>query len=326
MWNQSIKEAYSQNGKAYVFSEVLNQPGLGVFWNKRLFQEAGLDPDLLYDLQATGEWTWEKYRELARKLTRDDNNDSITDIYGVCGWQREIVKAAVFSNGSDYVRFNPETGRYENNQKSDEVLAAIKLAVEMYNEGLIAPKPKEDGTDEIKFFIDTFTSGKAAMCPAEWYREADFKNMTDDWGYAFFPIGPGPNAKYQTMYLSNGRVIPANIDPERADDVAFAYTLWVSAVPGYEDDSPLSDYYSKARDTRAVEETIKRMIEGEGTCSLLYNVPGLSFQYGAYEQDGGLGNLSPIEIADAASALFDAKIAEFYADLDAEEGEGESAE
>jgi ABC-type glycerol-3-phosphate transport system substrate-binding protein len=319
LWNQSVSKAYSQNGKVYVFSEEMDSPGLGVFWNKRLFQEAGLDPDLIYDLQASGEWTWDKFLELARKLTRDDNNDGITDIYGVCGWQREIVKAGVFSNGSDYVRYNPDTGRYENNQKSDEVLASIKFAVDMFEEGLIAPKPLEEGSDEIKFFIDAFTTGKGAMCPAEWYRNSDFAAMTDDWGFAFFPKGPAKTGKYQTMYLSGGRVMSSAIDPQRADDAAFAYTLWISPVPGYEDDDPLTDYYSKARDTRAVEETIKRMIEGEGTHSLLYNVPGLSFQYGAYEQSGGLGNISPIEIADAASALFDAKIAEFY-------GEGEGAE
>lgn len=312
LWNQSVKEAYTQNGNVYVFSEEQDNPGLGVYWNKRLFEEAGLNPDLIYDLQASGEWTWEKFKELARTLTRDDNNDGVTDVYGCGGWQREIVKAAVFSNGADYLKFDPDTGRYENNQKADDVLAAIQLAVDMFDEGLIAPKPLEEGSDEIKFFIDTFKSGKAAMCPAEWYRNADFKDMVDDWGFAFFPKGPGANAKYQTMYLAGGRVIPAGMDAQRADDVAFAYTLWVSDVPGYEEDDPLADYYTLARDTRAVEETIKPMLEGAGTQSLLYMVPGLSFQHGANEADGGLGNLSAIEIADAATAIFESTINDFY--------------
>jgi hypothetical protein len=42
-------------------------------------------------------------------------------------------------------------------------------------------------------------------------------------------------------------------------------------------------------------------------------VPGLSFKHGANEDGGGLGNISAIEIADAASALYDATIADFYA-------------
>lgn len=314
MWNQAVRESYTQNGKVYAFSEVKELLGLGLYWNKRIFEEAGLDPDLPYDLQKNGEWTWEKYKDLARKLTQDLDNDGQTDIYGVCGWQREIVKAAVFSNGGDYVRFNPETGRYENNQKSDEVLAAIQLAVDMFNEGLIAPKPL-DGTDEISFFIDTFKAGKAAMCPAEWYRHTDFADMPDDWGFVFFPKGPGPNAKLQTMYLTNPRVMPVTLDPQRADDVAFAYSKWVGTVPGYEDEEKdLSYYYASVRDARAVEETIIPMLEGNGVFSLVYMIPGLSFRHGAAEDDGGLANKSAIEIADAASAIYENIINDFYND------------
>ena len=311
MWSQSIKEAYTINGKTFAFSEEKDNPGLGVFWNKRLFEEAGLSADLLYDLQASGEWTWDKFHELAKQLTVDKNNDGVTDIYGITGWQREIVKAAVFSNGADYVKFNETTGRYENNQKHDDVLAAINLAVNLYEEGLILPPPEGAA---YTYFIDAFKTGQAAICPAEWYRNTDFGSMEDDWGFVFFPKGTGPKAKMQTMFLSNVRVMPAVLDAQRADDVAFAYTKWVSPVPGYEDDSPLTDYYDKARDTRAVDETIKSMLEGQGVRSLVYMIPGLSFKHGANEDNGGLGNISAIEIADAASALYDSTINDFYAD------------
>lgn len=312
MWNQAMRDSYEQNGKTYAFSEENNLLGLGLFWNKRLFEEEGLDPDYLYDLQASGEWTWEKMKELARRLTKDTNNDGQIDVYGVTGWQRELVKAAVFSNGADYVRFNEETGRYENNQKSDDVLAAIQFVVDMFNEGLIAPPP-EDGN--YLAFIDTFTTGQAAMCPAEWYRHTDFADMQDDWGFVFHPKGPGPNAKLQTMYLTNARVMPANIDPHRADDVAFAYSKWVGEIPGYEDEErDLTYYYASVRDPRAVEETIVPMLDGSGVFSLVYMIPKLSFKHGANEDDGGLGDISAIEIADAASANYDSLINDFYQD------------
>ena len=54
------------------------------------------------------------------------------------------------------------------------------------------------------------------MCPAEWYRHTDFADMVDDWGFVFFPKGPGPNAKMQTMYLTNPRVMPL---------------IWIPTVP-----------------------------------------------------------------------------------------------
>lgn len=312
MWNQAVKESYAQNGKVYGFTEENDLLGLGVFWNKRIFEEAGLDPDLLYDLQASGDWTWDKMKELAIQLTEDKNNDGQTDVYGICGWQREIVKAAVFSNGTDYVRFNSDTGRYENNQKSDDVLAAIQFAVDMFNEGLIA----YEGEDaHFTAFLDTFKTGKGAMCPAEWYRHTDFADMEDDWGFVFFPKGPGANAKMQTMYLTNPRVMPADVDAERADDVAFAYTKWYGDVPGYEEEErDLSYYYASVRDARAVEETIVPMLDGNGVFSLVYMIPGLSFKHGANEEGGGLGEMSAIEIADAASANYEALINDFYLD------------
>ncbi|MDF2484627.1 MAG: hypothetical protein K0R46_795, partial [Herbinix sp.] len=114
-WNSGIRDSYTIGGATYAFSEEKDAPGLGVFWNKRLFEEAGLDPDLLYDLQKNGEWTWDKLHELAKQLTIDSNSDGVTDTYGISTWQREIVKAAVFSNGADYVRYNEQTGKYENN-------------------------------------------------------------------------------------------------------------------------------------------------------------------------------------------------------------------
>ncbi|NLO10666.1 MAG: extracellular solute-binding protein [Clostridiales bacterium] len=308
-WNKGISEAYSQNGKVYAFSEEGYVAGLGVFWNKRIFEEAGLESDLLYDLQAKGEWTWDKFAELAKLLTKDNNNDGVTDIYGIATWQREIVKAAVFSNGSDYVRFNEDTGRYENNQMHDDVLAAIELAVDLYKAGTIAPQP--EGA-VYTYFVDTFATSQAAMCPAEWYRNTSFQNMEDDWGFVFFPVGPGPNAKMQTMFYSNPRVMPANLNPGRADDVAFAYSAWVSDVPGYEEDDSLVEYYSVTRDARVVDETIRPMLDGQGKYSLLYMVQGLSFRHGANEDNGGLGELSAIEIAEAASAIYESIINDFY--------------
>ncbi len=197
-WNSSIRDSYTQEGVTYAFSEEKDTPGLGVFWNKRLFEEAGLDADLLYDLQKNGEWTWDKFHELAKQLTKDTNSDGVNDTYGISTWQREIVKAAVFSNGTDYVRFNEETGRYENNQLSDDYLAAVQLGVDLYAEGLIMPQP--EGA-EYTFFVDAFATGQAAMCSTEWYRHTSFQEMEDDWGFVFFPVGPSANAKMQTMYV-----------------------------------------------------------------------------------------------------------------------------
>lgn len=312
IWNAPVTEFMTVGGKAYGFSEDQQTPGLGVFFNKRLFEEAGLEPDLLYDLQKSGEWNWAKFEEIASTLTRDTNADGITDVYGVGCWQVEVVKAAVFSNGSDYVRLNETTGRYENNQNSDEYLAGVEFAVNLFNKGYIMPDPEGAA---FTWFEGAFVGGQTAMMVTEWYRNSALQNMEDDWGYVFFPVGPSEVAKMQTMYTGNVRIMPSTLDAERADAVAFAYSKWVGTIPGYEDEeTDYSYYYTVTRDTRSVEETIIPMVEGQGIRSLLYQVPGLSFKYGSNMDGGGLGAISAIEISEAASAQFDALIADFYAD------------
>lgn len=312
MWNQPVIEYMTQNGKVYGFTEEKNSPGLGIFWNKRLFEEAGLDPDLLYDLQKNGEWTWSKFEELANKLTKDRDSDGITDVYGITCWSVEFSKAAVFSNGSDYVRFNEETKRYENNQMSDDYLEAIKFGVDLFNKGYMQAPP--EGAQH-KWWVGEFASGNAAMMVGEWYEHPSIVDMEDDYGYCFFPKGPGPNAKMQTLFVGNVRVVPSTLDAQRADDVLFAYKLWVSSPPGYEDmEEDYSYYYTKVRDSRAVEETIVPMIKGQGMRSMVYSVPNLSFKWGGNMDGGGYESISAIEIAQEASAQYDAIINDFYED------------
>lgn len=54
-----------------------------IAWNKDMFKEAGLPS--LYDLIESGEWTWEKMREIAAALVADTDGDGQIDRYGVGG-------------------------------------------------------------------------------------------------------------------------------------------------------------------------------------------------------------------------------------------------
>ena len=151
------------------------------------------------------------------------------------------------------------------------------------------------------------------MCVTEWYRNSQFQNMKDDWGFVFFPIGPGKNAKMQTLFSGNVRIIPSCLNAEKADDIAYAYSKWVGTVPGYENEiRDLTNYYSLVRDTRAVDETIVPMLNGQGVQSLLYMIPGLSYKYAANEDNGGLGADSADKISKDASAKFNRIINKFY--------------
>lgn len=84
------------------------EPRAGIFYNKRMFEEAGIDPEEPYNLQASGEWTWAKFEEYCAKLTKDTNNDGQTDIYAMASFSKDYLKLCAASNGAQFVTRNAE--------------------------------------------------------------------------------------------------------------------------------------------------------------------------------------------------------------------------
>ena len=79
-WRSDVVDAGFYKGKNYTF--LLKDPEIryGIFWNKTLFDKYGL-PNL-YDLYKNGEWTWDKFKEIAIQGNQDTDSDGNIDIYG----------------------------------------------------------------------------------------------------------------------------------------------------------------------------------------------------------------------------------------------------
>ncbi len=80
-----FKESRSIHGQCYAlpmsFGDYISVHV--VAWNKDMFEREGLPS--LYDLVESGEWTWEKMREIAAALTADTDGDGQIDRFGVGG-------------------------------------------------------------------------------------------------------------------------------------------------------------------------------------------------------------------------------------------------
>ncbi len=255
-WNESVKNLMTKGNYIYGMSPEANVPGGGLVWNKRLFEEAGVDPHLTYDLQATGEWTWDMFRDVCAALTRDENGDGITDVYALTGDGAEIVRCLVASTGEDFFT-KDEEGNLYNNMASDSVLAAMEFAVELYEAGYVMPQPEGSNWD---YYVTAFQEGKAAMTFAEEYRcepnreYGDF--MEDEVGFAL-PPKPDYGASYHSYVNNNIYVIPSCYDAEMASRIAFAFNLYTTPTPGYDDpDDWIERYYAHFGEERAVDETI----------------------------------------------------------------------
>lgn len=280
-WNKTVIDMYTMDGNTYGMANGRMEPRLGIFWNKRLFEEAGIDPELPYELQKNNEWTWAALEDLAKKLTRDTNNDGVMDVYGISSFSKDFFRGCVFSNNAKFIGY--ENGKFYNATNEPNFLEALEWGRSLYDKGYHMPQPEGSNWD---WFIQTFIEGKVAMQCAEEYKVNTWKDMEDDWGFVIFP--KGPKGEMMTVFTENAVVMPVNLEKEKAENVAFAYNIYTNVTPGYEDEDWKTYYYTVFRDTRSVDETLPLFYEpGHGTISYLALIAGIDYGDVTYDLDAG---------------------------------------
>lgn len=253
-WNTIVKDLTTKGESVYAMRPEAAEARKGVFFNKRLLAEAGVDPESIYDMQANGTWTWEAFEELLAKLHRDTDNDGIVDKYAMMSFSSHLLPAAVVSNGVGFVMVD-ENGKYYNAAETDPFLEAMNWAMELVKK---YEMPAPEGA-EWNYFESAFINGEVAIQVHEEYFSGSLANMEDDYGFVMFPKGPQADG-YLWAPTDNVWVIPACYDADRAWKIAFAFNLFTNPTPGYtETDDWKNGFYSKYRDDRAVDETIAMM-------------------------------------------------------------------
>lgn len=303
-WNMSVINQLTYDDSIYGMATGKPEPRLGVFWNKRLFEEAGLDPNLPYDLQKSGEWTWEKFEELCKTLTIDNNNDGTIDSYALASFSVDFFRGAVTSNNARFIG-RDDKGKFYNATSESNFLEALQWAVGLIEKGYEMPTPADANWD---WFVSAFHDAKVAMTFAEQYKTGTWDDMEDDYGFVLPPKGPKSD-NYMVYFSDNIAIIPSCFDKETAEKIAFAYNLWTNPTPGYEDEEEgwKDYYYTRFRDERAVDETLAMMYESATVNNdYLLNVYGTSFGDIAYDVYA-LGS-TPAEKIEAVSGTWQALI------------------
>ncbi|ONI46387.1 hypothetical protein AN641_01590 [Candidatus Epulonipiscioides gigas] len=215
-WSETAIEYMTKDSGVYGIAKD-PRPAVGIFFNKRVFEEAGLDPDLLYDLQASGEWTWDKFVEISEHVARDTNNDGINDIYAI-PYIGNIFEYAVMSNNGNYVA-KDKNGMLYNDIMSPESFEAIQWTADYLAQDYELLTTKNMGHTQ------SFMDGQVAMLMAQESTCVSLsKNMTDDYGYVFFPKGPKAE-QYMTTVNSPVWMIPSSYSKKEAENITFALDI-----------------------------------------------------------------------------------------------------
>jgi maltose-binding protein MalE len=271
-----LHEQYSKGSSIYAMFAGYSEARTGVYFNKRLLTDAGIDPESIYDMQADGTWTWDKFEELMSKVQQDKDNDGTIDVYGLTLNEGNMTTAAIFSNNGSYIG-KDASGKYTYNLESPETLEALEWTVKIFST-YDAEVANPEGA-EWDYYKEQFLNGQAAFMVEDEYAGCPgnfLEDMQDEVGFVMFPKGPKAT-DYVNVWSNNPAAIPGCYDADKAWKLAFAWNLWTNAPSAeYED---YNGYLSTARngifDERAVDETITMMTE-KGTIAFHGMIPNLS--------------------------------------------------
>jgi len=303
-WNGSTLKFMTKGGKVYGVATGNSEPRQCLYFNKRVLEEAGIDWETIYDMQAEGTWTWEAFEGMLKMINKDTDNDGILDIYGMTGNNSDFYMMGVVSNGGEFFRFN-EAGELEIAVNSDEALAGLTWAKEVWAN--YAYQQPADGSWD--YFKEAWKQGFCGFYMYQTYGgfndNSEMADMADEWGCVAFPIGP-QGTTYVNITSDNVTVIPNIYDAETVAALTLIYDLWSNATPGYDDEFAWIGNKYNFTDDRAVDETYAMLREPE------HCVSNATLYIGSVNDVLGspllwsLGSSTPQELVEAATPAWQA--------------------
>ena len=266
-WHQGVNEMFSLGDKTYGMRYNEGIGGRGVYFNKRILKDAGIEPDDLYKWQAAGEWTWEKFEEVCAKVQQDNDNDGVPDVYGMACRDTIWYEIIVHTNNGNFIDMD-ENGNLVNALETSETMEALNWALDIWTKyDAHLSYPSDANWD---YFLTAYKEGKGCFYPGELWRASELtSSMDDELGFVCFPKGPKAD-DYVNPVADDPCVIPACYDAEKAWKIAFAYVLWTEPVPEFEDYATWKvSGYNDFDDTESVDDTVSFLMSHPKTT---YNV------------------------------------------------------
>lgn len=306
-WNKACIDAMKIGGGLYGFAAG-TEPRTGVFFNKAIFKQLGVDPELPYNLQAEGKWNWDAFKDLAKSLTKDTDNDGATDIFGVTGQNTVWFTAFLMSNGT-HVITQDATGKLVMNANDTAVLDALNYGRTFYDEGYFCTEKEGDAWD---YFKAAFYDGRVAMFIEEQYAISNINEQNIEAGFVCFPYGPAVN-KPISIVRENVLIVPScDSTKSVAEDIMYAYNVYTSVPEEYADDDQRwkAHYEALFNDERAVNETCNFLINKyDQYMNASFLIPSFAPNW-LYELGGGATGAETVE---AHSAEWQTQVDEFNA-------------
>ncbi|MCE5171466.1 extracellular solute-binding protein [Paenibacillus profundus] len=141
-WPKKIKEFSSFGGKIYGLVENVGA-GAGLYYNRTLLKREGLEAP--HELIKKGEWTWDKYLEMAKKATKDLNGDGAIDQWGIVSYAPVHARQLVYSNNGNIVE--DKDGKLNFGLGDPNSMEALRFLYDLHNTHKVV-MPNKNGNFE----------------------------------------------------------------------------------------------------------------------------------------------------------------------------------
>ena len=168
----SIKQQGTYDGKFYAFG--FSESNVGIYYNKKMFKEAGIDESSLPTLKKP--WTWDEFKAVSKKL-KDHFKEAAIDFR--LNSNDEMLPYAymplIWSNGGRVV--NEDGTKAEGYFNSKESTQAVQFIQDLVKEGYTTVSPVEKG----------FETGQYPMVLSGSWTIADLQTNYKDIDFGILP-------------------------------------------------------------------------------------------------------------------------------------------
>ncbi len=248
------------DGKACILYQKSGQGNVeGTYplgFNMQMLEDNNLeDPRELYK---RGEWTWDKFLEYCKVLTKDTDGDGQIDQYGYCGYENETLEQLMMSNGANIASGTTEC------LSSAATGEALQFMYDMYNTENVAYPYDFEGTPSDSMRIQ-YRQGNIGFFPiAVWIANAggDYgatKALGFDTAYVRWPVGPSGNAetnpgKNAVSGTSYYIIAAGSENPGTAYKVLYDFFNWYGGDVSVRDDkATLNWWYGENANTEELQ-------------------------------------------------------------------------
>ena len=300
-WLQSVISFMTKDGKVYGVLAGYDEPREGIFFNKKVLANAGIDYNEIYDHQADGTWTWDVFESYMDKVQQDVDNDGIYDIWALTGNGDRLLRGCVYGNGANFFDYDAD-GKLAITADSDACLKGIAKRQE-WGDKYMASKDAIAPDGEWNWFEGFWKEGTTAFFVGQAYEgfgsNALMQSCDFEWGYVAFPKGPDADDYYYAA-VNNIIGIPNVYDEETSLKLQQLYALYTYPTPGVDQETAWIGNKYDFTDDRAVDETFAMMkTTGHAVANLQYLLGDENTVMGSTLY-WALGNGTPAEIVEAA--------------------------